>query len=335
MAHQTMKAIIASKSGPPDVLEIIETSVPKVRHKQLLVKVAAAGINRPDVLQRQGKYPPPAGASDIFGLELSGTIIALGKNCTRFKVGEPIMALVHSGAYAEYAVVDEDLATAIPVSLTMIEAAAVPETFMTVYSNVIELGRLASGETILIHGGSSGIGTTAIQLAKQRGAHVIVTVGNEEKRHACLKLGADHAINYKTQDFVAEVAALTEGKGVELILDMVGNDYIERNMKAAAADGRIVQIAFLQGSKVEIDLMPVMIKRLTYTGSTLRARPLAMKAALLRTIEKDVIPLLSSGSIKPRIDKIFPFNAVRDAHRFMEESRHIGKIVLTIDAQQI
>lgn len=335
MAELQMKAVVANGAGGPEVLAIIDRPVPKPSYRQLLIKVAAAGINRPDVLQRKGEYPPPSGASDILGLELAGTVIAIGENCTLFKPGDKIMALVHSGAYAEYVLVDEELAIAVPHSLSMIEAAAFFETYLTVYTNIFERGQLKSGETILIHGGSSGIGTTAIQLAKQKGANIIVTVGNDEKREACLALGADYAINYNKQDFVKEVEKITDGKGVDLILDMVGADYIERNISAAAVDGRIVQIAFLNGSTVNIDLMPIMLKRITYTGSTLRARSLAMKTRLVRNLEKDIIPGLKNDDFKPVIFKTFQFEQVKDAHLLMEQSHHIGKIVLIIDPQQI
>jgi NADPH2:quinone reductase len=292
------------------------------------VKVAAAGVNRPDVLQRKGGYPPPPGASDIPGLEIAGTIVTLGSGVKRYKVGDAICALVPGGGYAEYCTVHESNALPVPHGFSMIEAAGLPETFFTVWTNVFERGALEAGETLLIHGGSSGIGTTAIMLGKAFGAKIIVTAGSADKCAACLRLGADHAINYRTQDFVAEVKTITAGRGVDVILDMVGGDYIARNYAAAARDGRIVQIAYQKGAKVDIDMTPLMIKRLTHTGSTLRPRSVAEKASIARALEEKVWPLLSAGTIRPQIHATFPLKEAAKAHEMLETSTHIGKIIL-------
>ncbi|MGU3497016.1 NAD(P)H-quinone oxidoreductase [Xanthobacteraceae bacterium A53D] len=326
----TMTAITIPSPGGPDALVPGERPVPQPAKGELLVKVEAAGINRPDVMQRKGLYPPPAGASDIPGLEIAGTVVATGAEADGFKVGDRVCALVTGGGYAEYCVTPVATALPIPDGLSAIEAAALPETFFTVWSNVFDRGRLAAGEVLLVHGGTSGIGTTAIQLAKAFGAKVFVTVGSAEKCAAARKLGADLAIDYKTQDFVAEVKSATDGKGANVILDMVGGDYIQRNYEAAAVDGRIVQIAFQQGSKVQVDFMRVMLKRLTHTGSTLRARPLADKLAIARQLQEKVWPLLANGTVKPLIDATYPLNNASTAHAHMEASTHVGKIVLTV-----
>jgi len=325
-----MTAIAIAAPGGPEVL------VPEVRPRpspqpgEILVKVAAAGVNRPDVMQRQGLYPPPPGAPDIPGLELAGTVAALGAGATRFKVGDAVCALVPGGGYAEYAVVHETNALSLPAPLSMVEAAAVPETFFTVWHNVFERGALKRGETVLIHGGSSGIGTTAIQLAKAFGATVIITAGSAVKCQRCIALGADYAVNYRTEDFVAAAKAATGGKGVELVLDMVGGDYIERNYEAAAVEGRIVQIAFQGSPRATVDFRRIMLKRLTHTGSTLRSRPVAEKAAFALALEREVWPLIAAGKVKPVIDRTFPLAQAAAAHALMESSSHIGKIVLTI-----
>ena len=295
----------------------------------MLVKVAAAGINRPDILQRQGLYPPPKGAPDIPGLEIAGEIAAVGRNVTRWQVGDKITALVPGGGYAEYCVVNEKTALPIPQGLDMVAAAALPETFFTVWSNVFDRGGLKSGETFLVHGGTSGIGTTAIQMAKVFGATVIATAGSDEKCAACHDLGADHAINYQTTDFVDAVKTITSRRGANVILDMVGGDYIERNYSAAAVEGRIVQIAFLNGASAEVDFSRLMLKRLVHTGSTLRAREIPFKAAIATALEENVWPHLASGRIKPVIDSTFALQEAHDAHARMETSGHIGKIVLT------
>jgi NADPH2:quinone reductase len=305
-------------------------AVPAPGPDEILIKVAAAGVNRPDVAQRSGSYPPPPGASDLPGLEVAGTVAAVGEGVSKHKIGDKVMSLVAGGGYAQYAIAPDAQAMAVPDALSINEAGATPETLMTVWHNVFERGALQPGETILIHGGSSGIGTMAIQLAKAFGSKVIVTVGSQEKADACLKLGADRAINYKTEDFVAEVKTFTGGKGVEVVLDMVAGDYIERNYDAAAVDGRIVQIAVLSGPKATVNFAKLMVKRLHHTGSTLRPRTNADKAAMVAAIEAKVLPLFREGKVKPLIDSTFPLEKAADAHRRMETSAHIGKIVLTL-----
>ena len=297
---------------------------------EILVKVAAAGVNRPYVAQRSGSYPPPPGASDLPGLEVAGTVVAVGAGATKHKLGDKVMALGAGGGYSQYCIAQDAQAMTVPSELSMQEAGAIPETLMTVWHNVFERGGLKEGETLLVHGGSSGIGTMAIQLAKAFGAKVIVTVGSQDKANACLKLGADHAINYKTQDFVAEVKTATNGTGANVILDMVGGDYIERNYDAAAIDGRVVQIAFLGGPKANCNFAKLMVKRLHHTGSTLRPRSNTDKAAMVAAIEAKVMPLLREGRIKPLMDSTFPLQKAADAHRRMETSEHIGKIVLAV-----
>jgi NADPH2:quinone reductase len=295
---------------------------------EILVKVAAAGVNRPDVMQRMGLYPPPPGAPDILGLEIAGEVVALGPNVKRWKLGDLVMALVVGGGYAEYCLAHES--HALPVgTLSMVEAAAIPETFFTVWHNTFERGGLKRGETLLIHGGSSGIGTAAIQLAKAFGARVITTAGSPEKCDACRKLGADVAVNYKTEDFVAATKTATGDKGAEVIVDMVGGDYIARNYEAAAVEGRIVQIAFQGSPKSTVDFRRIMLKRLHHTGSTLRSRSIPDKGAIARAVETNVLPLIAAGKVKPVIYKTFPLDAASAAHALMETSAHIGKIVLT------
>jgi len=324
-----MTAIGIKAAGGPDMLVGEERPVPVPCNGEILVRVAAAGVNRPDVMQRMGLYPPPPGAPDIPGLEIAGEIVALGPNVKRWKIGDRVMALVVGGGYADYCVASES--HALPVSgLSMVEAAAVPETFFTVWHNTFERGGLKSGETLLIHGGSSGIGTAAIQLARAFGARVITTAGSEEKCEACRRLGADVAINYKTEDFVAATKAATGEKGAEVIVDMVGGDYIARNYEAAAVEGRIVQIAFQGSPKATIDFRRIMLKRLHHTGSTLRSRSVADKGAIARAVEKNVLPFIVAGKVKPVIYKTFPLNSAGAAHALMETSTHIGKIVLTI-----
>jgi putative PIG3 family NAD(P)H quinone oxidoreductase len=325
-----MTVIGISKPGGPEVLLPETRTVPAPGPDEILVKVMAAGVNRPDVAQRSGAYPPPPGASDLPGLEIAGEVVALGAGSHRHKLGDRVMSLVAGGGYAQYCIAQDAQAMAVPSSLSILEAGATPETLMTVWHNVFERGRLAPGETILIHGGSSGIGTMAIQLAKAFGSKVIVTVGSKDKADACLKLGADHAINYKTDDFVAVAKSMTSGNGPEVILDMVGGDYVERNYEAAAADGRIVQIATLGGAKVTVNIARLMVKRLHHTGSTLRPRSNADKAAMVAAIEAKVMPLLREGRVKPLMDSTFPLEKAADAHRRMESSEHIGKIVLAL-----
>lgn len=330
MLPKKMTAIEITTFGNPSVLKPCEIAVPKPKANEILVKIHAAGVNRPDVAQRQGVYPAPEGASPIPGLEIAGEVVAKGKHTKRFKIGARVLALITGGGYAQYATVDEDNAMPMADHMDYVTAAAIPETFFTVWSNVFDRGGLKKGESLLIHGGSSGIGTTAIQLAKIFGATVIVTAGSKEKCDACLKLGADHAINYKTQDFVEEVNRITHKNGVNLILDMVGGNYSEKNYKIAAIEGRIVQIAFLNGNIAKINLNDLMRKRLVHTGSTLRARDVAFKANIARELETHVLPLLAVGRIKPLIDKVFPLTQAANAHALMEKSTHIGKIVLKI-----
>jgi NADPH2:quinone reductase len=330
MLPAQMTVIGISKPGGPEVLLPERRGVPRPGPGEILIKVAAAGVNRPDVAQRSGSYPPPPGASDLPGLEVAGTVAAVGDGVTRRKLGERVMSLVAGGGYAQYAIAPDAQAMAIPGALSIIEAGATPETLMTVWHNVFERGALQPGETLLVHGGSSGIGTMAIQLAKALGSKVIVTVGSAEKADACLKLGADRAINYKTEDFVAEAKAFTGGRGPQVILDMVGGDYVERNYDAAAVEGRIVQIAFLGGPKSTVNFAKLMVKRLHHTGSTLRPRSPDEKAVMVSAIEAKVLPLFREGKVKPVIDSTFPLEKASDAHRRMETSAHVGKIVLTV-----
>ncbi len=324
-----MTAIGIKAPGGPEMLVPEQREVPNPGAGEILVQVRAAGVNRPDVMQRQGLYPPPPGAPDIPGLEIAGEVVALGVGVKRWKPGDRVMALVVGGGYAEYCLAHES--HALPVNgLSMVEAAAVPETFFTVWHNMVERGGLKSGETFLVHGGTSGIGTTAIQLAKALGAKVITTAGSAEKCEACRTLGADLAINYKTEDFVAATKAATGNKGADLILDMVGGDYIGRNYEAASVEGRIVQIAFQGGPKAEVNFMRLMLKRLHHTGSTLRSRSVADKGAIARAVEDNALPLIASGKVKPVIYKTFPLAEAAAAHALMETSSHIGKIVLTL-----
>ncbi|MGH6861598.1 MAG: NAD(P)H-quinone oxidoreductase [Phyllobacterium sp.] len=325
-----MTAIEIAAPGGPRVLKPGERPVPAPGPGELLIQVRAAGVNRPDVLQRQGHYPPPPGASDIPGLEIAGDVVATGADVTRFRVGERVVALVAGGGYAQYCAVDESNALPVPAGYGYIEAAAIPETYFTVWHNVFERGGLRQGETFLVHGGSSGIGTTAIQLASAFGAHVITTAGSDEKCEACLKLGAGHAINYRNADFVEAVKEATGGKGANLILDMVGGDYIGRNYEAAAVDGRIVQIAFLHGAKATADMSKLMVKRLQHTGSTLRNRTVEFKAGITRELELKVWPLLVERRVAPIIDMVYPLHEAWRAHERMEDGQHIGKIVLDV-----
>ena len=331
MAIPPRMTVIAIRApGGPEVLVPEEREVAAPGEGEVLIKVAAAGVNRPDVMQRKGHYPPPQGATDIPGLEIAGEVIALGPGVTRWTPGDKVMALVVGGGYAQYCLAHESHCLPVPAGLSMVEAAAVPETFFTVWYNTFERGKLKAGETLLVHGGSSGIGTAAIQLAKLAGARVITTAGTAEKCAACQKLGADVAVNYKTEDFVAATKAATGGKGADVILDMVGGDYIERNYEAAAVEARVVQIAFQGSPKATVDFRRIMLKRLTHTGSTLRARSVADKGQIARGIEAQVLPHLAAGRAKPVIDSTFPLAQAAAAHARMETSAHIGKIVLTI-----
>ncbi len=325
-----MNCIVLDGFGGPEVLKPGKRPVPQIAAEEVLIKVAAAGVNRPDVLQRTGNYTPPPGASDLPGLEVAGTIVATGSGVKGWEVGHQVMALVAGGGYAEYCAAPAPQCLRVPHGFTMPEAAAIPETFFTVWTNVFERGRLKAGETFLVHGGSSGIGTTAIQLAHLFGAKVITTVGGADKAEACRKLGADLAINYREADFVPAVMEFTGKRGADLILDMVGGDYINRNLSCLATDGRLVQIAFLQGAKAEINLASVMMKRQTITGSTLRPRSVAQKGEIASALEQHVLPLFEAGQAKPVIYNTLKLAEAAEAHRLMESSTHIGKIVLTV-----
>lgn len=326
----TMTAIGLPTPGGPEALVPEQRPVPVPGKGEILVKVAAAGVNRPDVMQRKGLYPPPPGAPDIPGLEIAGEVVALGEGASRFALGDKVCALVSGGGYAQYCVADEASALPVPAGLSMVEAAALPETFFTVWTNVFDLAGLKAGENFLVHGGTSGIGTTAIQLAKAFGATVFTTAGSAEKCEVCRQLGADVAIDYKTEDFVAVVKEKSGGKGAHVILDMVGGSYIARNYEAASPQGRIVQIAFMEGSKVQIDYMRLMLKRLSHMGSTLRSRPKAEKAAIAASLAQKVWPLIEAGKVKPVMDQTFPLEDASKAHARMETSAHIGKIMLTV-----
>ena len=325
-----MTVIEIQEPGGPEVLKAEPRPVPNPGPGEILVKVAAAGVNRPDVMQRMGLYPPPPGATDIPGLEIAGTVVARGDGVSRWKETDPVMALVVGGGYAEYCVAHESHALPLPAGLTPIEAAAIPETFFTVWHNMFERGRLAAGETVLIHGGSSGIGTTAIQLAKAFGALVVTTAGSPEKCAACSKLGADVVINYKTEDFVAATKKATANHGADVVIDLIGGDYVDRNYEAAAVEGRIVQIAVQSSPRATIDLRRLMFKRLTHTGSTLRARSVADKGAIARAVEAKVLPLIASGRVKPVINSTFQLRDAAAAHARMEAGHHVGKIVLAL-----
>ena len=328
MLPETMTVIEAREPGGPEVLVPATRPVPKPGSDEVLIEVAAAGVNRPDVLQRMGLYPPPKGASDLLGLEVAGKIVARDEDARRFKEGDQVCALVNGGGYAEFAVAPEATTLPVPRGLSLEEAAALPETVFTVWNNVFERGRLEPGEWLLVHGGGGGIGTTAIQIATALGAKVITTVGSAAKQRDCEALGAVRAINYREEDFVEAVRETTGGHGADVILDMVGGDYIERNLRAAALEGRIVQIAFLKGSKVELDLMRLMMRRLTLTGSTLRAQTANAKARMAKAIEQRVWPLIAEGKVKAVIDSSFKLEDAVGAHRRIDDPEHIGKIVL-------
>jgi NADPH2:quinone reductase len=327
---QNMRAVEIAKPGGPDVLRPTERALPAPQANELLIKVAAAGVNRPDVLQRSGNYPVPSDASDLPGLEVAGEVVALGASVKSFKLGDEVCALVHGGGYAQYCVAPEVQALPVPKGLSLVEAASLPETFFTVWSNVYDRGKLAPGETLLVQGGTSGIGVTAIQMAAATGNRVFATAGSDEKCAACVRLGAEKAINYRTQDFAAEIKAATGGKGVNVILDMVGGDYVPKELKCLADEGRLVFIAFLRGPKTELDINEVMRRRLTLTGSTLRPRPVAFKGYVARNLREKIWPLIEAGKIKPEIYKTFALEQAADAHRLMESSTHIGKLVLTV-----
>lgn len=327
----TMTAIEITEPGGPDVLKPVSRPMPMPGAGEVLIEVKAAGINRPDVLQRMGQYPPPPGAPDLPGLEVAGRVAMIGLGVHHLKVGDEVCALVTGGGYATYCVAPEPQCLPVPNGFSMVEAAALPETFFTVWTNLFERGQLKPGETVLIHGGSSGIGTTAIQLAKALGAHqVFATAGSRDKCQACEKLGASRCIDYKREDFVKVVKEMTGNRGVDVILDMVGGDYIQKNISAAAVDGRIVYIAFLRGPEAAVNFTPMMLKRLTITGSTLRARTVEQKASIAGPLRRVVWPLLDQGKVKPVIFRTFPLHQAADAHRLMESSQHVGKIVLTV-----
>jgi putative PIG3 family NAD(P)H quinone oxidoreductase len=327
---ERMRAVVAPRPGGPEALEIQSRSRPVPAEGQVLVRVEAAGVNRPDVHQRQGHYPPPPGATDVLGLEIAGEVIGLGPSATVHRLGAQVTALVPGGGYADYCVAHETNALPVPAGLTAIEAAAIPETYFTVWTNVFVRGGLKAGETLLVHGGTSGIGVTAIALAKAFGARVVATAGSDEKAAQCERLGADLGVNYAKDDFVALTLRATEGRGADVILDMVGGDYVERNYAAAALDGRIVQIAFLRGQKAVVNLAPIMTKRLIHTGSTLRPRSPAEKAVIAEALRAKVWPLLEAGRCRPVIDSVFPLVEVVKAHERIESREHVGKIVLRV-----
>jgi NADPH:quinone reductase len=330
MMNQTMRVVQHGAGGPPSCLVMGEASIPTPQADEVLIKVAYAGVNRPDCLQRSGSYPPPPGASPFIGLEASGVVQAVGAQVTQWKVGDRVCALTNGGAYAEYVCAAEGQVLPIPEGLSFLQAAALPENYFTVFVNVFMRGNLSAGESILVHGGSSGIGLTAIQLAKAFGATVYCTVGSDDKAQACLKAGADAAINYREQDFVTRIAELTEKQGVNMVLDMVGGEYTDRNLKCLGQLGRLVQIAFLQGSKASIDMSPIMLRRLSFTGSTLRPRTSAEKHAIAVELKNKVWPLLGRGKALPVIHQVFQINEAAEAHALMESSTHIGKIMLAV-----
>ena len=326
-----MRAVEISQPGGPEVLKIAERPLPELKPEEILIKVAAAGVNRPDVLQRMGMYAVPPGASDLPGLEVAGEVAALGSSVKTFKLGDKVCALVHGGGYAEYCVAPQATALPVPKGWSLVEAASLPETCFTVWGNVYDRAKLAPGESLLVQGGSSGIGVTAIQMAKATGNRVFATAGSDEKCAACVRLGAEKAINYRTQDFAEELKAATGGKGVNVILDMVGGDYVPKELKCLADDGRLVFIAFLRGPKTELDINELMRRRLTISGSTLRPRPVEFKGYLAKNLREKIWPLLiDAGKIRPEIYKTFALEKAADAHRLMESSQHIGKIVLTL-----
>jgi putative PIG3 family NAD(P)H quinone oxidoreductase len=326
----TMRYIAAREAGPPDVLTIAETSVPQPRSDEVLIKVAYAGVNRPDCLQRAGSYPPPADASPIIGLEVAGKILALGERVSEWRVGDDVCALTPGGGYAEYCVTPAAFCLPLPRGLSALEAASLPENYFTIWNNLFDRVHLVAGETLLVHGGSGGIGVTAVQLAKAFGATVIATVGSAEKASFCREMGADHVINYREQDFVAEVAAITAKRGVDVVLDIVGGDYFEKNLRCLALEGRLAIIAFLQGSRVTLDFRHVMLRRLTITGSTLRASTTQRKAEIARSLREKIWPLLESKRLKPVVYRVFPLAEASAAHALMESGAHLGKIMLEV-----
>ncbi len=326
----SMAAIAIREPGGPEVLEPVTMPLPEPRDREVLIAVHAAGVNRPDVLQREGRYRVPPDASPLPGLEVAGEVVAAGQDASRFGLGDRVMALTHGGGYAEFCVAHEDHCLAVPERLNFVAAAAIPETFFTVQYNLFDRGGLAAGETVLIHGGSSGIGTTAIQLARSHGCTVLVTAGSDDKCRFCIDLGANHAFNYREEDWAARAREVTGGAGPDVILDMVAGDYTQQNLDLLARDGRLVVIAFLRGPRAELDLRPLLGKRLTVTGSTLRPQSTEEKAAIAEALRRDVVPLLESGDVAPIVFAEFPLAQARDAHALMESSTHMGKIVLTV-----
>ena len=325
---QSMNYIQIEKHGDPEVLKLHSMPVPEPGPGEVLIKVAAAGVNRPDVMQRKGLYPPPPGATDVPGLEVSGTVVSVGQNVREPPINSEVCALVTCGGYAEYCLAAASICLPVPEKISLVNAAGIPETFFTVWTNVFKRGQLKAGESLLVHGGSSGIGTTAIQLGKAFGATVYTTAGTSDKCEFCNNLGADAAINYREQDFSEEIKRLTEGKGVNVILDMVGGPYFPKNIRLLADEGRLVQIALMQGSKAEVDFRSLLLKRVTLTGSTLRPRSVEEKTKIAQALQKKVWPLLESGAIRPIIHQTFPLKQASEAHRLMESSTHIGKILL-------
>lgn len=325
-----MLAIEITETPEGNYLTPCQREQPAITENEVLIKVEAAGVNRPDIMQRQGLYPPPPGASDIPGLEVAGTVIAIGNKVRQWQIGDQVCALVTGGGYAEYCAASEQLCLPVPEGINLVQAAGLPETFFTVWSNLFDRGQLSAGESILIHGGSSGIGTTAVQMAKAFGASVFITAGNDDKCAFCTELGADLAINYTQQDFVSTIKQHTDNKGVNVILDMIGGNYLPRNLKCLAIDGRLLQIAIQNGAKSEINLAAVMLKRLSIIGSTLRARDVNFKARIAQSLYQNIWPLLTSGQIKPIIDSTFPLTEANKAQQHMESSQHIGKIILTV-----
>jgi len=325
---QSMNYIQIEKHGDPGVLKLHSMPVPEPGPGEVLIKVAAAGVNRPDVMQRKGLYPPPPGATDVPGLEVSGTVVSVGQNVSKPPINSEVCALVTCGGYAEYCLAAASICLPVPEKISLVNAAGIPETFFTVWTNVFKRGQLKAGESLLVHGGSSGIGTTAIQLGKAFGATVYTTAGTSDKCEFCNNLGADAAINYREQDFSEEIKRLTEGKGVNVILDMVGGPYFPKNIRLLADEGRLVQIALMQGSKAEVDFRSLLLKRVTLTGSTLRPRSVEEKTKIAQALQKNVWPLLESGAIRPIIHQTFPLKQASEAHRLMESSAHIGKILL-------
>jgi len=323
-----MNYIQIEKHGDPGVLKLHSMPVPEPGPGEVLIKVAAAGVNRPDVMQRKGLYPPPPGATDIPGLEVSGTVVSVGQNVSKPPINSEVCALVTCGGYAEYCLATASICLPVPEKISLVNAAGIPETFFTIWTNVFKRGQLKAGESLLVHGGSSGIGTTAIQLGKAFGATVYTTAGTSDKCEFCNNLGADAAINYREQDFSEEIKRLTEGKGVNVILDMVGGPYFPKNIRLLADEGRLVQIALMQGSKAEVDFRSLLLKRVTLTGSTLRPRSVEEKTKIAHALQKNVWPMLESGAIRPIIHETFPLKQASEAHRLMESSAHIGKILL-------